>query len=189
MENRSGSSTIFVFLIGIAIGVAITILFGMILYYIEGETLSIEPKTFGDIKVWATKVSGVKDVSKMMFMAKADTPFLSVHMDKVGKVAHLSLLDEKERVCFTMTASTEPSKWEHIIYGGYNEAGIQSGEMFVDINFDGHFDTRNVLDGSGKKVSRYIYIDQIWQQVTVVTLEKRNQAKRHMSLTKTLVGK
>lgn len=151
MEKRSGLSTIFVLLIGIAIGIAITILFGMILYYIEGETLSTEPKTFGDIKVWAAKVSGVKkDVSKMMFMAKADTPFLSVRMDKAGKVAHLSLLDEKERVCFTMTASTEPNKWKRIIYGGYNEAGIPSGEMFVDINFDGHFDIRNVLDDSGQ---------------------------------------
>ena len=37
--------------------------------------------------------------------------------------------------------------------------------MFVDVNFDGHFDIRHIFDDTEKKVSRYIYIGQDWKKV------------------------
>ncbi len=178
MKKRRTLSTIKLLLVGIAIGFASTILFGLVLYCIEGDELPMEPKTFGDIKIWAQDTSGVEDttaldVSKMMFMTKADVPFLSVRMDKDGQVAHLSLLNEKGRVCLTMMASTEPDKWQRVIYaGGDGNGDYTVGEMFVDINFNGHFDVKRVFDDTGEKVSSYIYIDQDWKKVDRCDLKK-----------------
>lgn len=171
MKGQKTLSTIKLLLVGIAIGFASTILFGLVLYCIEGDELSMDPKTFGNIKVWVQETPSAEDtmaldVSKMMFMAKADVPFLSVRMDKDGQVAHLSLLNEKGRVCLTMMASTGPDKWERVIYaGGDGNGNYTVGEMFVNINFNGHFDAKHVFDDTGKKVARYIYIGHIWKQV------------------------
>lgn len=173
MKSQRGLSTIKLLAVGIFIGFAIIILLGFILsYYVDpGTMLTGDPKTFGDIKVWVYQPVDVEsnagqDVSKMMFMTKSNALFLSVRMNKAGEIAHLSLLDEKKRVCFTMKASAEPDKWERAIYAGNSNGDDYTiGEMFVDINFDGHFDVKHVFDDTGKKVSMSIYIDGIWKQV------------------------
>ncbi len=171
MKGQNISSTIKLLLAGIAIGIAGTILFGMVLCYIEGEELSTDPKTFGDIKVWAYKPLDVEgtvaqDVDKVLIMARNDIPFLCASQrNKAGKVTNLSLLDEEGRVCFTMTASAEAGKWERVIYNGYIDDNYTRTEGFVDINFDGHFDVKNVFDDTGKKLLRYIYVGLTWKEV------------------------
>lgn len=170
MKNKRTVSSMKLLFIGVGIGVGMTILWGLVLYLIEGEELSTDPKTFGDIKMWVTNDEGIKahNVSKMLFMAKDEIPFLSIRMDKAGQVSHVSLLDEKMRVCATMTTSSEPGKWEHMIYGrytDYTDDNYTFSELYIDINFDGHFDTKYALNDIGEKVARYIHINLVWKEV------------------------
>jgi len=98
-------------------------------------------------------------------MSKSGIPFLTVYQDKDGNVAQLCIIDEKENILFSMAPTTEPGKWKRVTYCGYNEMGNMNGEFFLDINFDGRFDTKHVLNDAGEKISTYIFIDRIWKQV------------------------
>ena len=126
------------------------------------------PCSFGNIKIWVEKVSGrdkeIYDFSKGLRLAKDDIPFILINMDKAGKISSLSITNRKN-LRFTMAASRHPGKWERAIYVGYNDANYPTGETYVDINFDGHFDIKHVFDDAGKKVSTYIYINSSWIQV------------------------
>lgn len=170
MEKRRAFSTIIIFSVGFVAGIAVSLTIGAILSYVDpGTLLTNHPKIFGDIKIFAHKPSDVEstidlDVDEVMYMTKAGIPFLYAPTDNTGKVTSLSLLNEKKRLVFTMTALDEPGKWGHAIYSGY-DAGRRTGEMFGDINFDGHFDLKRVFDDTGKKVSSYIYIDQDWKKI------------------------
>ncbi len=177
MEKRRTLSTIIIFSLGFVVGVAVLILIGAIGSYIHPVTSLTWPKKFGDIKIWVDEPTDCEntselDVSKMMFMAKRGIPFLTVGMNKSGKVAHFSLLGESERLILTMTASAEPGRWERLIYSGKDKNDRIGGEMFIDVNFDGHFDIRHIFDDTGKKVSRYIYIDQDWKKVDRCDVKK-----------------
>jgi hypothetical protein len=176
VKERRVLSTIIALIIGVFIGFATSLLIGAIGSYLHPCTrLTGWPKTFGDIKVWAQDVSEIKkntdDVSKVMLMAKADIPFLSVDMDRTGNVVSLSLLGRRETLNFTMTASDEVGKWGRAIYAG-SSSGYTTGEMYVDINFDGHFDVKRIFDDTGKEISMYIYIDRTWTPVDRCNLQE-----------------
>ena len=159
-------------IITLFIGFAICLLSGGILSYIDPGTELNKPKKFGNVKIWIDEAVRAEDretydISKMMLITKDNIPFAAVSMDKAGEVKAFSLLmekDKKGRIFFTMTASAEPGKWERGIYGG-GGADYTTGEMYVDINVDSRFDTKNIFDDTGEKISREIYIDQIWKQV------------------------
>ena len=163
--------TIITLIVGILIGLGLVVLSGGILSYVHPETeLTGFPKTYGDIKIWCTEIDDVTvsdghDVSNMMYMAKDNISFLAVDMDKEGKVRSLSLLDEQGDILFTVEASPEPGKWEKAIYAGSNGTDHTTGEMYMDINFDGHFDAKHIFDDTGEKVAGYIYIDKKWVEV------------------------
>jgi len=163
--------TIITLIVGILIGLGLVVLSGGILSYVHPETeLTGFPKTYGDIKIWCAEIDDVTvrdghDVSNMMYMAKDNISFLAVDMDKEGKVRSLSLLDEQGDILFTVEASPEPGKWEKAIYAGSNGTDHTTGEMYMDINFDGHFDAKHIFDDTGEKVAGYIYIDKKWVEV------------------------
>lgn len=169
--NKQKTSSLMILLAGIVIGIVISLSIGAILSWIDtGTALTGFPKTYGDIKIWCAEIDDVTvrdghDVSNMMYMAKDNISFLAVDMDKEGEVRSLSLLDEQGDILFTVEASPEPGKWEKAIYAGSNGTDHTTGEMYMDINFDGHFDAKHIFDDTGEKVAGYIYIDKKWVKV------------------------
>lgn len=178
MKSQRPLSKVIVLLIGMCVGITVTVFAGAILSYLDpGTLLTSRPKIFGDIKIFvyepnALEATMLHDITKTMVMTKSDTPFLSIAMDRAGKISNLSLLDGDSKLRFTMTASSELGKWEDAIYAGGGGTGRTTGGMYVDIDFDGHFDVKNVFDDSGKKISQHIYMDGIWQQVDRCNFEK-----------------
>lgn len=108
----------------------------------------------------------------MLFMTKADIPVLALHLDNTAKVSNLSLVREGPRTCLTMSASEKPGRWEHVIYAGSDGGNFTTGEMYVDINFDGHFDTKHIFDDTGKRISSSIYYNNIWEPVDCCDFQK-----------------
>lgn len=159
-------------LLGIIIGIVLVLLFGAVLSYLKPATLIEQPKKFGDIRIWVERYPEVMPpvqsdaVSEMLFMAKSGKLFLSIRMRQDGDIVSMSLLNGQGHVCFTVRASEEVGFWEQAIYVGSNDEGIEPEDMFVDIDFDGHFDIRNVFDGSGNKIAMYIYVDGMWKTVS-----------------------
>ncbi len=166
METRQGLSKVKMLFVGIAMGVVIIIIIGAIGSYLDPSTaLTKHPKKFGDITIFVQEAASGgdalcqdEDIDQMLFMAKADVPFLTIGLDNSGKINGLSLLDNRGKLFFTMTPSTDSGRWEGAIYAGQDNNDCIVGEMFVDINFDGRFDIRRIYDDTGKKVSSYIYI-------------------------------
>lgn len=178
MENRSRSSTIFVFLIGIAIGVAVVFLFGVILSRTDSGMLTNRPKTFGDIKVWAGKPTDVgcapnPDIDEMLVMEKDGAYFLTIHKNKAGQINGLYLVKNttNEPVFFMRPLNTR-GKWGGATYSKGTGAGYATGDVFTDIDFDGRFDFKMVLDNKGKLTSRSIYIDGSWQKVDRANIDR-----------------
>jgi hypothetical protein len=174
MQKKELIRNLIYFLSGVITSL-IVLLIAFMLDTKAGEVIPLNtPRSFGDIRIWVEKGPANQeenyDVSEAMYMAKTGKPFLMVAMNNVGKVVSLSLL-EGESIRFTTTASDKPGKWERGIYGG-GGYGYTTGECYVDINFDGHFDKKNVFDNAGRKVAREIYIDGIWQPVDHVDFQK-----------------
>lgn len=178
MQNRKTKFGMAILFLGIgAIVGAITFRL-FFLYSVNLKTYAKTfPETFGDIKIWTARPPSSKfrkdhDISKMMLVAKGDRPFLSLRMNKTGKVTHLSLLGEDGKLRFTITASKELGKWEHAIYAGEGDGDYFVGEMFTDIDFDGQFDVKRVYDDTGKQISQHIYYNNIWETVEHGDLQK-----------------
>lgn len=180
MEARQGLSKVKMLFVGIAMGVAIILIIGAIGSYLDpGTALTGHPKKFGDITIFVQEAARGgdalyqdEDIDQMLFMAKADVPFLTIGLDNSGKINGLSLLDKRGKLSFTMTPSTDSGRWKGAIYAAQDNTGCTVGEMFVDINFDGRFDIRRIYDDTGKKVSSYIYIDQGWKKIDRCNFEK-----------------
>ncbi len=168
MKKRKILLTIIILFIGIVIGFILLLFFGAIMSYIDPGTELNKPKKFGDVKIWTVEVASIEnretyDLSKTMVMTKDNFPFAEVAMDKAGKVKAFTLLGKPGEILFTMTASTEPGKWEYAIYAGGDD--YPTGEGFTDINVDGHFDVKTIYDDTGKRLSREIYVDRTWKQI------------------------
>jgi len=174
MQKKGLIRNLIYFLSGIIASVIILVV-AFMLDTKDGEVIPLNtPRFFGDIKVWVERASANQEenynISKAMYMAKDGKPFLVVDMNNAGKVVGLSLL-EGESIRFTMTASEEPGKWERGIYGG-GGYGYTTGESYVDINFDGHFDVKHIFDNSGRKIASEICVNGTWQQVEHGNLQK-----------------
>ncbi|MBA7661042.1 hypothetical protein ES703_69052 [subsurface metagenome] len=186
MKSQRGLSTIKLLTVGIVIGVAITILFGLILCYIEGEALSIEPKTFGDIKVWAQKplvaegtevpAGFYQEAHKLLWMTKDDSPFLMIAQNEAGKATGLYLLKNKDEPVLCLEPLSSLGKWGRAKYSRGNGTGKAVGDVFVDIDFDGQFDFKLALDSSGNLISRSIFVNGSWQKVDRCSIKKLQAA-------------
>lgn len=184
MKNQKGSSTIIIFFIGIAIGILIIILTGLFLSYTDsGSVLSHHPKTFGDIKVWVQKPpvtevpSGFyQEVDKMLWMTKNDVPFLIISQNEAGKTTDLYLLKNKDEPVLCLEPSSSPGKWSYAKYSGGDGTGKPVGDVFVDIDFDGHFDFKLALDSSGNLISRSIFVDGSWRKVDRCSIKAKRAA-------------
>ncbi len=163
-QNKLANPTVFAFLVVFA---AIFFILGRI----NTMKLTNQPRTFGDIKIWAGSPADVgsapnPDVDKILVMEKDDTPFLTIHKNKAGQINGLYLLKSttKEPVFF-MSPLKKPGKWGRATYSQSTGTGFASGVIFMDIDFDGCFDFKMVLDDNANLVSRSIYLDGQWQQM------------------------
>lgn len=162
-------------LAGIAIGFGIAVLIGAIARYRDSGTPFAGPKTFGEVKVAVADMSndanGNSDnISHMMLITRAGTPFLGIDIDGTGRVKAVSVVGEEKTVIFTMNAREGLAGWEKAIYGGRRNAAKHTvGEMYIDINFDGQFDIKSLFDDNGQKICRYIYLGGTWREVNRYT--------------------
>lgn len=167
MTNRKIVSSTIIFLVGVFVGMAIALLVGAILCYIDpGVDLTDSPGTFGDIKVWAQKppdVEGMAElgVDKILRMTKNKDLLLMVTQNEAGENIDLSLFDNTEYPIFKMEFLNTPGKWGHAGYAGHNMVG----DFFFDIDFDGHFDAKYVRDDNGEFISANIFFNGEWQRV------------------------
>jgi len=167
MKARKTLSTIIILFIGIVIGFAIALLIGAVVYYLDSDTLLTDhPKTFGDIEIWALKHENHEEDEKpykTLIMKKNKTPFFYAAQNKDGKVTEIAIVGENKSIRLTIKTSKEPGKWEEAIYGCTKD--YITGEQYIDINFDGQFETKYIFDNIGELISRHIYIDGIWKEI------------------------
>ena len=169
MKNRKTLSTIIVFFVGVVVGFGILYAIGVIVDYPDrGTQLTHNPKIFGDIKVYAYYQSDVgassdPNIYRTLWMTKDGVPFLSIIQKASGEVSAFHLLNDKKEPVFSMEPLSGSGKWGRAAYRGYNQAGELSGDDYVDIDFDGHFDIK--LHGNGKLASVSIFVDESWKEV------------------------
>jgi len=175
MGKRAGISTTYVFLTGIAIGVVASLLFSIILSRSEPGMLTNRPKTFGNIKIWVQKPLVTKDeevpegfnheYAKELLMTNDDVVFLRISQSQTGEVSCLYLLKNNKEPVFYMKPWNTPSGWGRATYSKSSGSGYATGEVFIDIDFDGRFDFKMFLDNEGRLISRSIYIDGSWLEI------------------------
>lgn len=163
-----------VFLMGLAVGVGLCLLAGAVLLHLEPDTLGTRKKTFGDIEIWVQNTSiekgkeqqGIrKPPAKVLWMAKKDIPFLMISQNELGEIDGFYVTKGEYTPVFDMKPVNGSGSWKHAMYTGETGIGYPTGYVYVDIDFNGHFDVKLVLDDNGKKVSKFVYIDRNWKKV------------------------
>ena len=167
-KGKVSLGIIVTFFVGVFVGMAIALLGGAILCYIDpGVDLTETPGTFGDIKVWAKEPPDVEGIltelgiHRTLLMTKNKELLLMVTQNEAGENIDLSLFDNTEYPIFKMEFLNTPGKWDNASYAGRNRVG----DLFFDIDFDGHFDVKYVMDDNGKIISANIFINDKWQRV------------------------
>lgn len=174
MKKRK--SIMIAFFAGVIVGIVIVFALGAIAYYLDpGTSLTADPKTFGDIKVWTQKpipaegveapVDIAQELHRQLWMTKDDVPFLMISQGKAGQITCLFLLRGPEEAVLSLDPSDTPGKWCNAVYSRSTEAGHPIGDVYVDINFDGSFDLKVIVDQKGNRVSRSMFIDGTWIQI------------------------
>lgn len=187
MKNRKTLFTMIILVIGTVIGVAIFLPTGTLLGYVESaKSLSPQPKTFGDIKVWAQKplvaegtevpTGFYQEAHTLLWMTKDDIPFLMISQNEAGKTTGLYLLKNKDEPVLCLEPSSSPGKWSYAKYSGGDGTGKPLGDVFIDIDFDGHFDFKLALDGGGNFISRSIFVDGSWRKVDRCSIKAKRAA-------------
>jgi len=186
VKGRRTLSTIINLFLGVAIGFAIALLIGLIRVHAEGGKPLMSPRTFGNIKIWAQKPevaegtevpSGFyQEANKMLWMTKDDTPFLMITQNEAGKIDRLHLLKNKDEPVLFMTSLNSPGKWGRATYSCGGGTGKPVGDALIDIDFDGRFDFNLVVDNEGRRVSRSIFTDGVWQKVDRCSIKQMKAA-------------
>ena len=171
-----------VFFLGTVIGIIGLFAVGVIMVHLGYATeLTSRHKTFGDIEIWAQKpvipkgeevpVDFYHKADEILWMTKDDAPFLMIAKDINGKISGMYLLKNKDEPVLTLEPSNFPRKWGKASYSNCRK-GKPVGDVFIDIDFDGCFDIKVVTDSSGNRISRFIFINNNWQIVDHLSLDK-----------------
>lgn len=196
MKSRKALATTIILFIGVAIGTAITLL----LLYVAARSysgsrteLTNQPRTFGDIKIWAQRPKTddkteipeelLQEHAKELWMTKDDVPFLMISQNKANKASCLCLVKNNKEPVFYMSPFGRPGKWGQATYSKSSGAGYAVGDVFVDIDFDGHFDFKIVMDEKGKPISRSIFVDGSWRNINSCNIGKMKAATGQMLYT------
>jgi len=182
MEKKSVSTNVFVFFVGIAVGISVFLVFWLFLGGAGSTVLSGRPVTFGNVKIWAQKPVFAEGAevpegfyqknAKELWMTKDDILFLFMTQDDSGKVGKLYLCKSDAEPVLYMISSDSSGRWGRATYSKSTKAGHAVGDAFIDIDFDGRFDFKMVLDDEGNRISRSIYIDGSWRKVDQSDVDK-----------------
>jgi len=93
-------------------------------------------------------------------MKKDGRLFLSVKKNTLGKLNDLMLSNGRDNIVLNLKPSQKPGRWISAYYG----ANDITGESYIDLNFDGHFNIKSILDAQGK-MQRSIYFQHKWKQI------------------------
>jgi hypothetical protein len=168
------------FFLGTIIGAIVLFAVSMRLGYdIE---LTTRHKTFGDIEIWAQKpiisegeevpVDFYQKADKVLWMTKDGAPFLMISKDVNDKISGMYLLKNKIEPVLTLESLDVPGgKWGKAFYSNCRK-GKPVGDIFIDLDFDGRFDCKAVIDSNGNRVSHSIFINNDWQSVDYFSREE-----------------
>jgi len=140
---------------------------GFLHYKYPYTTLKGTPKKFGDIKIVAFNPADLQedeDSDEVLMMTKNNIPFFYASTNESGKVTEIAVLGLEKQVRFNMFASESPSGWERAMYS-CDRNNYTTGEQYVDINFDGQFDAKGFYDDKGRRLAKYIHVDNDWKLV------------------------
>lgn len=175
MKSQKALSTRIVFFIGLAIGITMVFLIGVIMSRTIGKELTSGSRTFGDIRIVVQKQGDPKGIeipegllvehAKELWIAKDDIPFLLITQDKAGKVNSLYLCKHPHRPVFWMKPLHSPGKWGNAVYSCVRLTEKPVGDALTDIDFNGRFDFKLTCAADGNGISRFIFVDDSWQKV------------------------
>ena len=144
--------------------------------------LTSNPRTFGDIKVWAQKPlvpedsivpeRFYKEMHKQLWMSKNNTPFLMISQDVNNNTTGLYLLKDKDRAILCLNSTNNTGEWHWSSYGIADSLGTPKGNTLIDLDFNGNFDFKIITDNNGNLVSRYIRLEDSWQKIEKCNLEE-----------------
>jgi hypothetical protein len=119
---------------------------------------------FGDITISALVPSDANDMyAEELTLTKNDRPFLWASRNSLDEVHNLFLIDGPHNFILSLEASKELGEWKYASYGSFD----LKSEQYIDINFDGQFDIKMVLDKDGEILSRHIYYEGVWKQIEI----------------------
>jgi len=149
-------------LIGVLFGLPIGSM--LVLCIMGNKQLPIEKlrfMKFGDITIYSiTRKDPNNGLSEELLMKKDKRLFLSVKKNTLGRLSDLILSDGRDNIILTLKPSSKHGKWVSAHYGSNDLIG----ESYIDINFDGHFDIKAILDAE-VKMQRSIYFQHKWKQM------------------------
>lgn len=158
------------FAIGCVAGFSILLLIGVLCDTALGLRI---PRAFGNISIFektdtVTLEETIRQV-ETVWLAKEGVPFLGLVRYRGDEaVFGLVMIDKNEKILLYMKPSPKPGQWAILTYSGHNKNGITTGEEYVDMNCDGHFDMKLVHDSDGNIMYREIYVDTKWVRVDSV---------------------
>jgi len=175
VRSQKALSTHIVFFIGLAIGMTMVFLIGVIRSRTIEKELTNSSRTFGDIKIVVQKPAEPNGIeipqgflaehAKELWITKEDIPFLLITQDKAGKVNSLYLCKDPHRPVFWMKPLCAPGKWGNAVYSSVRLTEKPVGDALKDIDFDGRFDFKLTGDADGNGISRFIFVNDSWQKV------------------------
>ena len=98
-------------------------------------------------------------------MNKDGIPFFYAELDKNNKVNQIAIVGANKEIRFTMKSSSKPGTWKNAMYS-YDKDHKTIGDEYIDFNFDGRFDIRQIFDSNGKKKSIFIPLGEQWVEVS-----------------------
>ena len=182
-KKNASFSNLLCFVLGVLLSAIVLILLGTYCNYMDPYTIMRgHPKIFGDLKIRTVEENDDKEINCYLVMLKDDKQIFYTQKNKENKVTDLAIVGANNSIRLSIKSSEETGGWKNAIYGCTN--GYTKGEQYVDIDFDGQFDAKNIFDNQGELLSKWIYLDGIWQKVDYLegqkaTADHRNYTFQH----------
>lgn len=167
MISEKFTSKAMIFGSGVIIGIALTIIIGFLVGEYSYTDLPINvPRTFGNIRICAIENTDPENgITKSLIMKKDGLSFFYAELDKNNKVNNVAIVSPNNDVRFSMVSSTETGGWKNATYT-YDKDHKTIGDEYIDFNFDGCFDIKEVFDSNGNKKSIFIPLGGQWVEVS-----------------------
>ena len=142
--------------VGAFIGIVSFALITIELRKVRGQVLQ-----FGDCKIIAfTSQEPNESTTHELAICKIDNiPFLWAYKGRDGEVKELAIADgfNSKNQIFKVNSSGLGKGWTHGLYGRPD----LNQEFYIDLDFNGQFDVKSILDPNGKSI-RKIYYNGEW---------------------------